>query len=30
VLILMIAALPWLKGRTAALDPRAIPSALLP
>lgn len=30
VLILMIAALPWLKGRTAVLDPRAIPSALLP
>ncbi|MDO9222693.1 MAG: hypothetical protein Q7U20_03170 [Caulobacter sp.] len=30
VLILMLAALPWLKGRTAALDPRAIPPALLP
>lgn len=30
VLILMFAALPWLKGRTAVLDPRAIPPALLP
>ena len=30
VLILMLATLPWLKGRTATLDPRAIPRALLP
>lgn len=30
VLILMLAVLPWLKGRAAALDPRAIPPALLP
>ena len=30
VLILMLAALPWLKGRTATLDPRTIPRSLLP
>lgn len=30
LLILMLAALPWLKGRTAALDPRSIPRSLLP
>lgn len=30
VLILMFAALPWLRRRTATLDPRAIPLALLP
>lgn len=30
VLILMLAVKPWLGGRTATLDPRAIPSALLP
>ena len=30
VLILMFAALPWFRGRTATLDPRAIPPALLP
>lgn len=30
VLILMFAALPWFKGKTATLDPRAIPSDLLP
>jgi len=30
VLILMLAALPWLRGRTASLDPRAIPRVLLP
>ncbi|MDP1738086.1 MAG: hypothetical protein Q8L23_11680 [Caulobacter sp.] len=30
VLILMLAVLPWLKGRAAALDPRAIPPTLLP
>lgn len=30
VLILMFAALPWFRGRTATLDPRAIPMALLP
>jgi hypothetical protein len=30
VLILLLAALPWLKRRDAGLDPRAIPRALLP
>jgi hypothetical protein len=30
VLILMLAVLPWMKGRTAALDPRAISRVLLP
>lgn len=30
VLILMLAALPWVKGRTSTLDPRAIPRSLLP
>lgn len=30
VLILMLAALPWLKGRTGALDPAALPEDLLP
>lgn len=30
LLILMLAALPWLRGKTATLDPRAIPRSLLP
>jgi hypothetical protein len=30
VLILMLAALPWLRGGSATLDPRAIPHSLLP
>lgn len=30
VLILMFAALPWFRGKTATLDPRAISPALLP
>lgn len=30
VLILMLAATPWLKGRTATFDPRDIPRVLLP
>jgi hypothetical protein len=30
VLILMLAALPWFRGRTATIDPRSLPRDLLP